>query len=197
MELSSHIRGENAPECQQTVHLWDTLAFISQQMYQLPGRRVILVVTNGNDTGSKHPWSEVRAYAQMSGVAVFGVTEVPRGVEYLGGVPGSYESPFQPLCELSGGMVLLTDEDRIEQTLKRFTAMLRERYIVEFPRPANSQAGQYGMLVKIDNSNDFIRPTGIAVPIPDATVLADPTTVPSDPSLTPKIGKRRILTNPN
>jgi hypothetical protein len=73
---------------------------------------------------------------------------------------------------------------------------LRERYIVEFPRPAKSEPGELGMEVKIVKDNYFIRPTGISVPIPDPALLADPTTVPSDPSLTPEVGKRKTMTKP-
>ncbi|MCU1224057.1 MAG: hypothetical protein JWQ42_2150 [Edaphobacter sp.] len=185
------------PPCRSPVQLWDAMSYISRQLNGLPGRRVILAVTDGNDKGSMNSWNELRFYDQKRGITVFGMTIVPRdvGVVLKRWNP---ENPFRSLCELSGGTVLITNESRMEETLNRFTAMLRERYIVEFPRPANSSVGVYGMSVKIDNGNDFfIRPAGISVPAPDAAVQADPSTVPSDPSLTPKIGKRRVLTKPN
>jgi hypothetical protein len=50
--------------------------------------------------------------------------------------------------------------------------------------------------VTIDKSDAFIRSSGITVPIADPAVLADPMTVPSDPSRTPEYGSRRILTAP-
>jgi hypothetical protein len=94
-------------------------------------------------------------------------------------------------------MVLMTDGTFLSQELKRFTEMLRERYIVEFPRPANSTPGEHGILVKIAKSGDeFITSAGITVPVPDAGLLADPTTVPSDPSRTPELGTRKIVTKP-
>jgi hypothetical protein len=88
--------------------------------------------------------------------------------------------------------------------LKDFVAMLRERYIVEFPRPtkslpgghAEALPGEHDMEVRIAKGKYFIRPAGISVPIPDAAVLADPATVPSDPSLTPQPGTRKPLTQP-
>ena len=184
-------KDKHALPCRNPVHLWDAVSLVSQQLYRRPGRRVILVVTDGNDKGSVNSWNEVRRYDQEAGVAVFGVTVVPWDAKW------NHENSFQSLCELSGGMVLWTDQGWIRHTLNQFTTMLRERYIVEFPRPANSSAGEYGMLVKIDESSDFIRAAGISVPIPDEAVLADPTTVPSDPSRTPEIGKRHVLTKPN
>ncbi|HEY6414037.1 MAG TPA: hypothetical protein VIX42_10135 [Edaphobacter sp.] len=189
---------KHAAPCRNPVHLWDAMAFISQQLYKLPGRRVILAVTDGNDKGSVNSWNGLRLYDQQAGIAVFGVVPIPRdfGSAYL--ERWSRENPFQALCELSGGIVVMTKENKLEQTLNRFMTMVRGRYIVEFPRPANSSAGEYGMAVKIDKSNDlFIRAAGISFPVPDAAVRADPTTVPSDPSRAPEIGKRRVLTTPN
>jgi hypothetical protein len=189
----------HGPNCQQSGHLWDALAFIVAELYKLPGRRVVLVVSDGKDKGSKHSWNDVRAYAQVTGVAVFGVTGVP---QYVMGDNRMFsrlssESPLPSLCELSGGMVLFTSPMSLEETLRRFTTMLRERYIVEFPRPANSTAGTHDIRVKIANGGgDFIRSSGISVPLPDAAVLADPTTVPSDPSLTPEQGTRPPMKKP-
>jgi hypothetical protein len=74
--------------------------------------------------------------------------------------------------------------------------MVRERYIVEFPRPSNEKAGRHGLLVKVDRGGYFIRPAGITFPLMDPAVLADPTTVASDPSKAPTMGSRRPLASP-
>jgi hypothetical protein len=194
------IRKGNTHEsnCKQTIHLWDALAYLAAELHKLPGRRVILAVTDGNDEGSVNTWKEVVTFAGATGVAVFGMTYLPSEV-----VAGdslfrrwSSENPFISLCELSGGTVLLSTASSLEFILQRFVTTLRERYIVEFPRAANSTSGQHSLQVKVAKSDAFIRPSGISVPIPDAAVLADPTTVPSDPSLTPKQGARKPMTTP-
>jgi hypothetical protein len=184
--------------CKQKVHLWDALAYLAGELYKLPGRRVILAVSEGDDEGSDRTWNEVRTYAQATGVAVFGVTYVPAYATNINsaGRRGSSEDSFRSLCELSGGMVFPTDARSLADTLKRFTTTVRERYIVEFPRPANATSGEHSMEVKVANSADFIRSAGISVPIPDAALLADPATVPSDPKLTPEMGTRHPMTNP-
>ena len=104
------------------------------------------------------------------------------------------DTQFPSLCELSGGIVTTMSERKsLQQTLKEFVKMVRQRYIVEFPRPANSTSGKHTMNVQIANGNYFVRPAGISVPIPDPALLADPTTVPSDPSRTPVQGTRKPL----
>jgi hypothetical protein len=186
-------RNNHGSNCRQSLHLWDALAYISSELYKLPGRRVILAVSQGEDEGSVHSWNELRTYAQATGVAVFGLTNFPLAA--LGNMWRS-ENPFHSLCELSGGLMFWTGTNSPQEQLKPFVTMVRERYIVEFPRPANSTSGAHSMEVKVAKSNDFIRSSGISVPIPDAAVLADPTTVPSDPTLTPELGTRKIMEKP-
>lgn len=172
--------------CKKAVHLWDSLAFITDNMSSLPGRRVILAVTDGQDRGSVNTWNELRVFAAASGVAIFGITRHESRP--------SPEAAFQLVCAQTGGLVLTTKIGKVSRGLERFTTMLRERYILEFPRTDSAASGPHSLDVTIANSNAVIRSTGISVPIADPRILADPTTVPSDPSHAPQLGKRRILT---
>jgi hypothetical protein len=194
------IRRQNGDtsNCEQSVHLWDALEQIVGELHKLPGRRVILAVSNGRDQGSIRSWNEVRHVAEAAGVAVFGVTYVffeakDQQCRFLS---WSSEDAFHSVCELSGGMVLLSTTKSLEFTLQRIVTLLRERYIVEFPRPANATSGVHSQEVRIAKSKDFIRPAGASFPIPDPSVLADPTTVRSDPSRTPVVGTRKPMAIP-
>jgi len=179
-------RQQKQARCDKAVHLWDALAFITENMLSLPGRRVILAVTDGQDKGSLNTWNQLKVFAAASGVAIFGMTRH----EPL----ASPEAVFELLCGGTGGLVLRTSKGRVSQELERFTILLRERYILEFPRTDNAASGRHSFDVTIANSNALIRSTGISVPIADPRILADPTTVPSDPANAPQIGKRHILT---
>jgi hypothetical protein len=59
---NSRLRRKQA-QCKKAVHLWDVLAFITDNMLSLPGRRVILAVTDGQDRGSLNTWNELRVFA--------------------------------------------------------------------------------------------------------------------------------------
>ena len=190
---------KHRPNCQRSVQLLDGLNFVTTALSQLRGRRVALVVSDGHDEGSKHSWTEVKVKAQANGVAVFGMSyRPPFSVASRTAYPRqSYEDPFDSLCQLSGGMVFQTNLLSLAESLKTFVTTVRERYIVEFPRPSNSTAGEHGMEVKVAKGDAyFIRSSGISVPLPDAAVLADPTTVSVGPKDAPMEGNRRILSKP-
>jgi hypothetical protein len=187
-------RGQKHPDrCSQPTHLWDALVYVTSVLQKLPGRGVILAVTEGDDKGSVNSWNQARAFAQATGVAVFGVTPVHEfGYGY---VSMGTEDALRLVCELSGGMVMKTTSWGLGRTLNTFAEMVRERYIVEFPRPYNATQGAHNLQVKIDKGDrDFVRPAGISVPIPNAARRSDPMTVPNDPTKTPEMGTRKILT---
>jgi hypothetical protein len=184
-------------ECKQTVHLWDALALVTAQLSKLPGRRVILAVTDGGDLGSIHTWNELRRFAQASGVAIFGLSDEFSESSRLRFQNIGQENPFNSVCELSGGLWFTASKKGLANKLKWFTDIVRGRYIVEFPRPLNGAIGLHNLSVSIANSHAFVRSSGVSVPIADPAVLADPTTVPSDPALAPELGNHRVLTPPH
>jgi hypothetical protein len=84
--------------------------------------------------------------------------------------------------------------DDLKEMLAQTVAMVRERYIVEFPRASNATAGSHTLEVEVVGAPEyFVRPAGDAMPLPDATELADPNTVKGDPEKAPQQGKRRVL----
>lgn len=184
---------------QNPVNLWDAMGFIASQLAMLPGRRVMLVVTDRRDRGSVRSWNDVRMYTQAQGIAVFAVTDKPVVISERDRIDlgWKHEDPLEAICQLSGGLVATTNEDMRKATLERWIAMVRQRYILEFPRPSNSTSGVHDMRVRVESGAGlFVRPSGISIPLPDPALMKDPTTVPSDPTLAPEEGKRRILQNP-
>jgi hypothetical protein len=187
-------RSRRKGDCQSAWNLWDSLTFVTQALSAEPGRRVILAVTDGVDRGSKNSWNGLRDFAQGQGVAIFGLAQT--GDMSAAFRNGSFHSEglFNSLCELSGGMVLVSTEKNLPQDLKRFTMLLRGRYIVEFPHPVDTVGGEHNMDITMGQSDAFVRPAGAAVPVDNPAVMNDPTTIPSDPSRVPQLGKRKILT---
>jgi hypothetical protein len=205
------LRKKHKESCDQSLHLWDGLAYVEVDLAKLPGRRVILAVTDGQDKGSKRTPDEVMTLAQETGTAIFGLNHAEMrlvGVPTMGrhgagmyvpgdGRPRGAEAALIRVCELSGGVVTTTSETRsLGLALREFVTMLRERYILEFPRPSNSTAGSHGLQVRVASADYFIRSSGVLFPIPDAALAADPTTIQSGPSQTPEQGTRKGTATP-
>jgi hypothetical protein len=90
-------------------------------------------------------------------------------------------------------MVVSTESESLQQALERYVTTVRERYIVEFPRPTNSTAGKHGLAVRVEKGDNFIRMAGASVPLADPAVLKDPTTVSAGPSAAPVQGDRPVV----
>jgi hypothetical protein len=203
--------------CQEPKHLWDALEYVSGELSKSSRLRVVLAVSQGKDLGSKHTWNEARDYAESMSVAIFGLTEVPlnsddplpstldmgESIVYPKhplspvNIVWDTENPFHQLCELSGGMVFATPAKYVSGSMKSFLRTVRERYIIEFPRPSNSTSGRHTMRVQVDHGQRyFIRPVGISVPQLDPSIVADPSTVSTGPKDTPEMGSRKVMLKP-
>jgi len=201
--------------CKQSVHLWEAMGFLVKQMSTLPGRRVILAMTDGQDRGSKLSRSQLRLYAAKTSVAIFGLT--PRGyggsgiadqlADEANGVidrPYPFAGPsiqgvsrgdmFALLCELTGGLVLTARAGDVGEEMRRFVEMVRGRYIVEFPRTDEATAGEHSFSVTVGNREAMVRASGKSVPLPDPEERVEAGTQAKDPEKVPKYGTRKVVT---
>jgi hypothetical protein len=181
-------------ECRSSWNLWDSLKSVTVALGEQPGRRVVLAVTDGLDRGSKSTWNEVRVLAQQRAVAIFGVLQLGDTLPVFRNASSYDENLFNGVCELTGGMVMTATDKTLAAQLTQFVSLLRERYIVEFPRPMSTVGGYHNMDITVQKTDLFIRPSGIAVPVDDPAILNDPTTVKSDPANAPQLGNRKVVT---
>jgi hypothetical protein len=179
-------------ECEQPANLRDSLMVVAQALGEQPGRRVMLVVTDGVDRGSKGSWNGLRILAQEQGVAIFGMAQLGDTDAGRAGGRGPGDV-FESICERSGGSVLTASERSLAYELKQFMEMVRGRYIVEFPHPVDTHGGFHQMVITIAKSDATVLAAGIGVPKDDPAILNDPTTVPLDPSSAPQLGKRKVV----
>jgi hypothetical protein len=197
---STSIHGNKIhPNCRDSLHLWDALTEVTKRLGDLPGRLVILAITDGHDKGSKSTWTELRILADYAGVAIFGLGSNEDSV-FTGDTGSPYENKFSLLCRQTGGDIDRTDPRSLAARLNNFANGLRHRVIIEFPRPDNLSAKAHDIAVTLTNKNGFtlpsnmLRPSGFSVPIADPAMLADPHTIPNNPANAPTVGKRGILT---
>jgi hypothetical protein len=106
--------------------------------------------------------------------------------------------PFGMLCESTGGLALDSKNSNrmMSKQIQRVVTMLRDRYILEFPRPANGLAGSHSFDVKINDPTAIIRPAGVAFPPRMSDPKQPDGTVPQDPSRMPLVGSKNAENQP-
>lgn len=193
-EWKTRKEGRVKTDCASPWGLWDSMTSVVHSMERERGRRVLLVVTDGVDRGSRTNWNNLRMLAQQSGVAVFGIVHPDDAFGAMHSGFPSTSNTFGGLCEATGGMVLATMPQNLATQLKYFTTLVRGRYIVEFPRPSSAIGGMHDMEVTVaDHPDAFVRSAGVTVPVDDPTLLKDPMTVPVDRTNAPVLGKGRAV----
>ena len=116
--------------------------FSDQKLRNVPGRRVIVIITDGDDTFSRAELEDAIDIAQRTETTIFGIS-TKEG--FLGSVPGveagtvkdKGDKLLERLCEETGGKAFFTgDMLALERAFTRISKELRSQYIVTY-RPEN------------------------------------------------------------
>jgi Ca-activated chloride channel family protein len=113
--------------------LYDAVAASLDRLLDIEGRRVILLLTDGEDTSSKAGEGEVLDRARQEEVMIYGI-----GLEsvYFNGARNVRTTPDAHLKRLSeetgGGYFRLTDAKNLEATFTRIALELHSQYVLGF-----------------------------------------------------------------
>lgn len=123
--------------------LYDAIwQFADEKLRNVPGRRVIVVITDGDDTFSRADINDAIDIAQRTETTIFGISTK---AGFLGTVPGveagtvkdKGDKYLTQICERTGGEAFFTgDMLALERAFKRISEELRSQYIITY-RPAN------------------------------------------------------------
>ena len=116
--------------------------FSDEKLRNAPGRRVIVLITDGDDTFSRADLKDAIDIAQRTETTVFAIST--KG-GFLGSVPGveagtvkdAGDKYLTELCEKTGGEAFFTGEIfALEQLFTQISKELRSQYIITY-RPTN------------------------------------------------------------
>lgn len=123
--------------------LYDAIwQFSDEKLRNVPGRRVIVLITDGDDTFSRADLNDAIDIAQRTETTIFGISTK---AGFLGSVPGveagtvkdKGDKYLTQLCEETGGEAFFTgDMLDLERAFKKISEELRSQYIITY-RPAN------------------------------------------------------------
>ena len=116
-----------------STRLWDGVAFSLDALKGVDGRRVVLVFTDGDDTGSKARFGTVQDRARDEEVMVYAIG---LSVSYFNGVRQVSSRPDRSLRriaeETGGGYFELEKSDALASTFTRVSTELRSQYLMAF-----------------------------------------------------------------
>jgi VWFA-related protein len=127
--------------------------FCDEKMRSVPGRRVLLVVTDGEDTYSRASIRDAIDIAQRTETTIFAISTK---AGFLGTVPGveagqvsdKKDRDLQTLAEETGGFAFFTgDMLSLERSFSKISKELRAQYLVTY-NPTNKEYD--GTFRKID-----------------------------------------------
>ena len=125
--------------------LYDAIwQFCDEKMRGVPGLRVLVVITDGDDTYSRANLKDAIDIAQRTETTIFGIStkagfagSVP-GVE-AGTVAGTADRELEKLCVETGGAVFFTgDVTELERSFTRIAKELRTKYVISY-KPTNER----------------------------------------------------------
>lgn len=190
--------------CKPSIPLWDSMASVLDELAPQSGRRVLLAITDGEDSGSRTLWTNVRRRAQIESIAVFGLLPTPvigtiyrRDTAEIFKVNSPFFRPIEDklnqICSLTGGVEVQQRYGVVSWRLKEFLQMVRERYILEFPRSPTEEPGFHTLAVSYKKHDLYIASAGITVPVASEDEKKGTNTVPINSSQAPVEGARKIL----
>ena len=118
--------------------------FTDEKLRSVPGRRVIVIISDGDDTFSRADLKDAIDIAQRNETTIFGIST--KG-GFLGTVPGveagtvkdKGDTELTKLCEQTGGEAFFTgDMMALEKAFQKISDELRSQYIITY-RPANQE----------------------------------------------------------
>lgn len=123
--------------------LYDAIwQFSDEKLRNVPGRRVIVLITDGDDTFSRADIRDAIDIAQRTETTIFGISTK---AGFLGTVPGveagttkdKGDKLLEQLCMETGGQVFFTgDMLALEKAFKKISDELRSQYLITY-KPAD------------------------------------------------------------
>jgi len=145
--------------------LYDAIwQFCDEKMRSAQGRRVIVVITDGDDTYSRADLNDAIDIAQRTETTLFaistkaGLSGTVPGVE-AGQVQDHGDKSLERMCDETGGAAFFTgDMLALERSFSRIANELRTQYLITY-RPTNDRYdGSYRKVeVKLLNGNEKFR----------------------------------------
>ena len=127
-----HLRGDNATA------LYDAIYLGSQRLGPKEGRKVLVLVSDGEDTVNNTTYAQALEQALRNEVMIYSIIDVP--IEASAGRSIGGEHALITLAEQTGGKSFYADQDGLDKAFARVSEDLRTQYLIGY-YPKNELKG--------------------------------------------------------
>jgi Ca-activated chloride channel homolog len=139
--------------------IYDALTIVSDSLAKVEGRRVIVLVSDGQDQGSRMKLDAVAAKVRESGAVIFPITVKADRVTASDNTPEFF---LRRLAEESGGIMFnVTKAQEAQNAFKEIQAVLSAQFSVRYQPTTNADGKFHKVKVELADKNLKVKqPTG-------------------------------------
>jgi Ca-activated chloride channel family protein len=146
--LGPPCRNKDFPHSCGGTALWHGLYYAAKELKPVEGRKAIIVLSDGMDTGSDVRLSDVVQMAQSAGTVVYSIKYASpmRFLSISGAIAQAVSRGLERLSRETGGLIFGNPGNKISEVFAKIEADLRNLYVLGFTPPAEARDGQFHRL---------------------------------------------------
>jgi len=128
--------------------LWHSLYYAARELKPLAGRKAIIVLSDGMDTGSDVSLSDLIEMAQSGGTVVYSIKYASpmRFLSIGGAIAQAVSHGLERLSRETGGLIFENPGRRTTEVFSEIESDLRNLYVLGFSPPTGARDGKFHKL---------------------------------------------------
>jgi VWFA-related protein len=138
--------------------LWHGLSYTARELKAVSGRKAIVVLSDGIDTGSDISLNDLIEMAQSSGTVVYSIkyASPARFFSIGGAIAQAVSHGLDRLSRETGGLTFPNPGHRSSEVFSKIESDLRNMYVLGFTPPADARDGTFHRLVVTTTRSDLV-----------------------------------------
>jgi VWFA-related protein len=141
-------RNESFPHSCGGTALWHSLYYTAKELKPVPGRKAIVVLSDGLDTGSDVRLPDLIEMAQAAGTVVYAIKYASpmRFLSISGAIAQAVSRGLERASRETGGLTFPNPGHRTAEVFAKIESDLRNMYLLGFTPPADARDGKFHKL---------------------------------------------------